>query len=91
MKSTAAGFSKERVSELFNVLERIVEDKVNAIRMCMHNVIKTALKTFCKITGKIIREMKRSRLGQFEVGREEAIQKQLSDVSALLAAVHLLW
>jgi hypothetical protein len=48
MKPTAAGVSKKRGSEIFNLLERIVEDKVNAIRMYVYSVDKTALKTFKK-------------------------------------------
>jgi uncharacterized protein Smg (DUF494 family) len=55
MKSTAAGFSKERVSEIFNFLERTVEDKVNAIRIYAYNVEKTALKTFKKTEEVILR------------------------------------
>jgi hypothetical protein len=41
-----AGFSKDRVNELFNLLERIVEDKVHAIRIYVYNIDATALKTF---------------------------------------------
>jgi hypothetical protein len=44
MKSRAAGFSKDRVSELFNLLEKIVEYKVNAIRIYVYNADKTASK-----------------------------------------------
>jgi hypothetical protein len=52
MKSSAAGFSKDRVSELFNLLERIVEHKVNVTRIYAYNVDETPL-TFKK-TGKVI-------------------------------------
>jgi hypothetical protein len=43
MKSRAAGFSQDRVSELFNFLERIVEHKVNITGICVYDVDKTAL------------------------------------------------
>jgi hypothetical protein len=35
--------------------------------------------------------MKRRRFGQFEMRREEPLHQQQSDVSAPLAAMHLLW
>jgi hypothetical protein len=34
MKSMATGFNEDRVSELFNLLERTVEHKVTANIMC---------------------------------------------------------
>jgi hypothetical protein len=45
MMSLAAGFSKKTVSELFNLLKRIVENKINVIRIYVYNVDKTASKT----------------------------------------------
>ena len=47
-QSRAEGFSKVRVSELFNLLELTVEHKVNAIRIYMYNVDDTAFITFKK-------------------------------------------
>ena len=46
MKSRTAGSSKDRVSELFNLLERTVEHKLNAIRMYVYNVDETAFTKF---------------------------------------------
>jgi hypothetical protein len=46
MKSSVAGFSKNRVSEMFNLLERTVEHKLNAIRMYVYNADETAFTTF---------------------------------------------
>jgi hypothetical protein len=45
-KSGAAGFSKVRVSELFILLEKTVEHKVNAIRIHVHSVYENAVTTF---------------------------------------------
>lgn len=57
-QSRAEGFSKVRVSELFNLLELTVEHKVNAIRIYMYNVDDTAFITFKKKKnpGKMIKE-----------------------------------
>jgi len=44
-KSGAAGFSKDSESELFNLLKRAVEHKVNAFRMYVHNVDGSDLTT----------------------------------------------
>jgi hypothetical protein len=52
MKSRTAGSSKDRVSELFNLLERTVEHKLNAIRMYVYNVDETAFKNFILKTRK---------------------------------------
>jgi hypothetical protein len=45
MKSTAAGFSRDRVRKFFNLLER-TEHKVKAIIIYAYNVDETALKHF---------------------------------------------
>ena len=45
-KSGAAGFSKDSVSEIFNLLQRAVEHKVNAFRIYVHKVDGSDLKTF---------------------------------------------
>ena len=45
-KSRAADFSKVRVSELFNLLERTVEHEVNGIRIYVYNADGTALTIF---------------------------------------------
>jgi hypothetical protein len=55
MKSRSAGFSKNRGSKLFNLLERIVEHKLNATRIYVYNVDETTLTIFSKKTGKVIR------------------------------------
>jgi hypothetical protein len=54
MKSRAAGFSKDRVSELFNWLERTVKNKVNAIGIYVYNVDEAAITTFWTKTGKVM-------------------------------------
>jgi len=46
MQSRAAGFSKVRVSELFNLLERAVEHKVNVIIIYEYTLDDTAFTTF---------------------------------------------
>jgi hypothetical protein len=46
MKFRAAGFNKGGVRELFNLLERTVEPKVNAIRIYVYKVEETVLTTF---------------------------------------------
>lgn len=46
MKSRAEGFSKEKVSELFNLSESIVNSKLNSARLYVYNVFETALTTF---------------------------------------------
>jgi hypothetical protein len=48
MKVRAAGFSKDGVIELFNLLERTVEPKVNAIRIYVYTIDETDLTTFFK-------------------------------------------
>jgi hypothetical protein len=45
MKSRVAGL-QDRASELFKLLERIVEHKLNAARIYAYNADETALKTF---------------------------------------------
>jgi hypothetical protein len=45
-KSEAAGFSKGSVSELFSLLERAVEQKVNGIMNYVYNVDESVLITF---------------------------------------------
>ena len=42
----AAGFCKDNLSELFNLLERTVEHKVNGIIIYVYNVDDSALTTF---------------------------------------------
>jgi hypothetical protein len=42
MTSKAAGFRKNRVNEIFNLLERTVEHAVNAIRIYVCNVDETS-------------------------------------------------
>jgi hypothetical protein len=42
----AASFSKDSVSELFNLLEITVEHKVNGIIIYVYNVDESALTTF---------------------------------------------
>jgi len=46
MKFRAEGFSKEKVSELFNLSESIVNSKLNTARLYVYNVFETALTTF---------------------------------------------
>jgi hypothetical protein len=46
MNSRAAGFSKDGVSELFNLLQRIVYYKLNATIIYVHYVNETALTAF---------------------------------------------
>jgi hypothetical protein len=48
IKSTAAGFIKERVSELFYLLEITVEHKLNTARIYVHNVYENAIIKFQK-------------------------------------------
>jgi hypothetical protein len=45
-KSGAAGFSKDSVSALLNLLERTVERKVNGIIIYVYNVDESALTAF---------------------------------------------
>jgi len=45
-KSEAAGFSKDSVSEFFNLLERTVEHKVNGIIIYVYNVDESAFTAF---------------------------------------------
>jgi hypothetical protein len=46
MKFRAGGFSKEKVSELFNLSESIVNSKLKSARVYVYNVFETALTTF---------------------------------------------
>jgi hypothetical protein len=46
MKSRAEGFSKEKVSDPFNLSESIVNSKLNNARMYVYNAFETALTTF---------------------------------------------
>jgi hypothetical protein len=46
MKSQVGGFSRDKASELLNLLTRTVEQKVNAVRIYVYNVRETALTTF---------------------------------------------
>jgi hypothetical protein len=87
-KSGAASFSKDGVSEVFNLRARSVEYKVNGIVIDVCTVHDSALTTLWgKNPGKSYNgEMKHRIFGQSEVRREE-----LSAVSSLLVAVHLLW
>jgi hypothetical protein len=48
MKSRVAGFSKDKGSERFNLLERTDEHKVNVIRIYVYDADETALTTFIK-------------------------------------------
>ena len=48
MKSRAEGFSKGKVTELFNLSESIVNSKLNSARLHVYNVFETALTTFEK-------------------------------------------
>jgi len=81
---------KIRVSELFILLERIVEHEVNSIRVYVYNADETALTTF--YGGGVMEKCSIAYFGQSEVQREETLQQQqqLSAVSALLFAVRLL-
>lgn len=45
-KSGVAGFSEDSVSELFDLLERTVEGKVNSIIIRVYNVDGSTLTTF---------------------------------------------
>jgi len=45
-KSVSAGFSKDSVSELFNLLERTDEHKFHCITIYVYNVDESALTTF---------------------------------------------
>jgi len=45
-KFRAAGFSKDRVRELFKLIERSVAHEVNVTRICVYNVAATALTIF---------------------------------------------
>jgi hypothetical protein len=49
MKPRVAGFRKDKVSDPFNFLERIVEHTVNVIRIYEYKVDGTVLTTFLKI------------------------------------------
>jgi hypothetical protein len=62
---------------------------INVIRIYAYDVDETALTTFWK-TGKVMWRNGNVQIGQFEMRRDEPLQ-QLSDVSALLTAVRLLW
>lgn len=91
IKSRAAGFSKDRVSELFYLIEISVEHKLNTTRIYVHNVYE---KCHNKISEKKNRKSDMEKrntadLTIFKCEREEPIQKQ-SDVSAVLVATHLL-
>jgi len=48
IKSRAAGFNKDRVSELFYLLEITVENKLNTAGIYVHNVYKNAIIKFQK-------------------------------------------
>jgi hypothetical protein len=79
MKFRAAGFNKVRLGELFNLLEGIVELKVNAIMSYAYNVDKTAFETLKKTRKSGNGEMLHRKCGQSEVWREEPLQQNLSD------------
>jgi hypothetical protein len=89
MKSTAAGFSRDRVSELFNLLERIVEHKVTVIRIYVYNVDAAALMTFLKSRKSDVEKWNITDVVNLKC--EERNHYNHCDVPALLAAMHDLW
>lgn len=46
MESGAAGFSKDRKTELFNLREKTVVHKVNGVKIYVHKVNESALKIY---------------------------------------------
>jgi hypothetical protein len=53
IKSRAAGFSKDRVSELFYLLEITVEHKLNTARIYVHKVYGNVILKFQNKTGEV--------------------------------------
>jgi hypothetical protein len=78
MKSQAAGFSKDRVRELFNLLERTVERKAKAIKIYAYNVDETAFTAFLKTRRSDVEKCKFADLVNLKCERKNHYSKCLT-------------
>lgn len=78
--------SKVTVSELFSLLERIVEHEGNAMRIYVYNVDETALTTLKKKRKVIIKKCNIAYLVNLKCEERNHYKS-----STLLVATHLLW